>query len=394
MSNCLNKWGKVLFFNAFLLIFLLFLAELILEKYSNTDRPNNTYARFIRLREIGLPNQSLSTLPPTYFPGYADNVEYKEYTAKLDSSAFIQSETLLPDAKTNIVFIGGSTTECFFVDDTLRFPSLVGKMLQMKGHSVNTFNSGVAGNHSMHSINILINKVIHNNFQVAVLMHNINDLVHLSYNGSYYEEKNSPTRSNIVKLTKPEVNNHDLSYFKSYNYFFRIKKAFQLVFPSIYERMYNAQTKLSPVAIPKEFHWVRPGPIALPQVKQFEKNLRTFLAICQAAGIKPVLMTQFNRVNPDEFYNNPKNKPFLDKIKSSQITVEEFCQFYNMFNDKVREVASAENVLLIDLAKEVPNTKDYLYDYVHLNNGGSKFVAKLISAVLDTAIFKDATRNK
>ncbi|MBK8563689.1 MAG: SGNH/GDSL hydrolase family protein [Saprospiraceae bacterium] len=366
---------------------LLFIVELVLEKYSITERPNNTYARFIRLREIGLPNQDLTTYPPAYFPDYADNVEYKEYTAKLDSFGFIQSETILPDAKKNIVFIGGSTTECFFVDDTLRFPSLVGKMLQRKGHSVNTFNSGVAGNHSLHSINILINKVVHKNFQVAVMMHNINDLVHLSYNGSYYEEKNSPTRANIVKFTKPEINNHDLSFFKSYSYFFRLKKAFQLVFPSVYERMYNAQTKLSPVVIPKEFHWIKPGPITLPQVNQFEKNLRLFIGLCRSSGIQPILMTQFNRVNPDEFYLNPKNKPFLDKIKASQITVEDFCQYYDLFNDKVREVAADENVLLIDLAKQVPHTKEYLYDYVHLNNGGSKFASKVIYDVLDTAIF-------
>ena len=261
MSEKLKKWLNVLVFNGLLLVTLLVGVEFFFEKNSTTERPNNTLGRFVRLREEAMPNQMLSMRPLPNFLRFSDNLPDKDFYAKTDSLGFIQSETILPNAKLKIVFLGGSTTECFFVDDSLRFPSLVGKMFQNAGKSVNTYNSGVSKSHSLHSINILINKVIHRDFKVAVLMHNINDLVHLSYNGSYYEEKNSPTRSNIVTMTNPEISNHDLSYFKEFKIGFRLKKAFQLLFPDTFFRLHNVRNNMQNGETPDEFQWARPGPI-------------------------------------------------------------------------------------------------------------------------------------
>jgi hypothetical protein len=42
--------------------------------------------------------------------------------------------------------------------------------------------------------------------------------------------------------------------------------------------------------------------------------------------------------------------------------------------------------MIIDLAKEVPQNKNYLYDMVHLNEVGSQYAAKIIAARLKNII--------
>lgn len=382
MFDKIKNWGKVLVFNLLLLLVLLAVIEFFLERTTADVKPYNTLARFIRLREAGMPNQHIAMEPPYYFPSTTDSVEFKLYEADLDSNAFIQSKTYVDSPDFRIVFLGGSTTECFFTDDSLRFPSLVGQHFQRMGKKVNTYNSGIAGNHSMHSLNILTNKIIHHGFDVAVMMHNINDLVHLSYNGNYYNERNSPSRASMAVITKPEIDDNDLGFFRKFGASMRIKKAFQVVFPVTYEKIYEVKRNMNTQPVPKEFDWITPGPVGKEQELLFERNLRTFVAICRANAIRPVLMTQFNRISEDEFYNNPKNKPYLEKISNSATTVEDFCKNYHRFNDIIREVANSENVLLIDLAKDIPSTKAYLYDYVHLHNKGSRLAADLIFKAL------------
>ena len=47
-----------------------------------------------------------------------------------------------------------------------------------------------------------------------------------------------------------------------------------------------------------------------------------------------------------------------------------------------RQVARGNNILLIDLEREIPMETKYLYDAVHFTNEGSKLVAKIVSEKL------------
>jgi len=58
--------------------------------------------------------------------------------------------------------------------------------------------SGVGGNNSLHSIDILVNKVIPIKPDIVVMMHNINDLVTLIYDQTYWGK--NPTRKPITNF--------------------------------------------------------------------------------------------------------------------------------------------------------------------------------------------------
>ena len=99
-----------------------------------------------------------------------------------------------------LVFLGASTTACIYVEEESRFPYLVGKLLAQKtGKKITSINSGVGGNNSLHSLDILLNKIIPVRSPTSwCMMHNINDLVALIYDRTYWSK--NPTRQPIVNF--------------------------------------------------------------------------------------------------------------------------------------------------------------------------------------------------
>ena len=373
------RFLKLLAVNLFILFLLLLLLELALEIINPYKRHHSILSRYIHLRETALPNSRFTEMPHSVFKQYTENLEIKNFEVKMDSNGFIHSNSFLKNAEKNIVFLGGSTTECRYVDDSLRFPSLVGKKLQQAGHSVNTFNAGVAYGHSLHSLNILTNKILHREFDMAVLMHGINDLVHLSYNGSFANDENKPSRRNIVTLANPNFDNMDFYFFRKKGMGMRMEKSFQIIFPRLHYELLSTKVKITSQQQPLEFGWEKLQSIGAAQFEEYRKNLKSFIAICKANNIQPILMTQFNRALEKEFLENPTFQPYTDKINSSKISVKAFCESYKKTNDIVREVAKEEEVLLIDLDSMIPKSKAYLYDMVHLHGEGSKLVADIIT---------------
>jgi hypothetical protein len=117
---------------------------------------------------------------------------------------------------------------------------------------------------------------------------------------------------------------------------------------------------------------------------EFKMNLNTFINLCRARRITPVLMTQFSRyrAHPD-----PKILKAMQGFQAdSGIPVGEFIELYARFNQAIREVGKANGVLVIDLAALIPQEKRYMYDVVHLNTRGSQLAARLISERLQPLV--------
>ena len=75
-------------------------------------------------------------------------------------------------------------------------------------------------------------------------------------------------------------------------------------------------------------------------------------------------MTQANRFTqtPEPFLR----EGFIETERTRGVSYEMFKDLYDSFNNHIREVAAANNVVLIDLAASIPQHQDYIYDAVHL----------------------------
>ncbi len=308
------------------------------EKYSVIDRANYQLRckgkRHIVMRE-NAPNENSFRIPP-YSPK-------EKYDFKIDENGFVKPSKIHENPDLKIFFIGGSTTECEMVDEKYRFPYFAGRILEEKtGKKIDSYNAGRSGNNSIHSINNLVNKIIPLNPDIVVRMENINDISTLFYEGTYWNRNN--TRSNLGCFSKNtgslrnSRNEWELSPFKN----------------KILDSKHLDSIK-----------------------NEHRRILELFIAITKAAKAQPVLMTQFNRIETD--------RNFILNDGSAEFSAA-YRQLYIDLHNLTRHVAKENNVLLIDLAKEIEPSEKYIYDKVHLTNEGSKLAAQIISQKLQKII--------
>lgn len=256
-----------------------------------------------------------------------------------------------PDA--TIAFLGGSTTECSAVREELRFPALVStRFEEQHGYRVNTLNVARSGNTLHDSINVFFNHVTQDRPDIVVLMHASNDIGVLSADGDY--------RSRIgLPATWADLG----------------KWGLQILSSDVYLGALVRKSLTSGVIRPSDpkTDW-RNDPASAKHLPEtmFRQRLHAFVRLARAFEVQPVLMTQ----------------PFADV--SSALTpdwADEKAQ--TRFNAMIREVASEEGVLLIDLShylqESVPEWNrpmEVFYDAIHVTDKGSTLYADQIAARL------------
>ena len=333
--------------------------------------------RAIKLKEFN-PLYRDVLVPDADYVRKCDSLERKKFVLRVDRQGFIMPSKIHDHPDLTIVFLGGSTTECSYVDEDNRFPYLVGRLLEQQTHlKVNSYNAGRSGINTLHSLNILLNKVVNLKPDIVVMMHNINDLAILMYEKSYWNT--NPSRSPIQER---------LPTFKTVGQ--DLRRDFYLVRDLTIPNLSRELKKIFSFAGKSkgdEFRGVRGQKIIIDQnllVREFSLNLQTFINICRARGIIPVLMTQASRFTD---HPDPPIKKIMHQLEISQgITYEEFKSAFDRLNQTIREVGAKNQALVIDLAGEIPPVKENICDVAHFNDRGSKLVAARIAAGLTPVI--------
>ncbi len=329
--------------------------------------------RYIRLREYR-PYFFQYILPPAAELALADNLEVRPYLLRIDGDGFIIPSRIHPEPELSLVFLGGSSTACGYMGETERFPYLVGRLVEERtGKKVNSYNSGVGGNNSWHSLNILMNKVIPLKPDIVLLCHNINDLTILLLEGTYWSD--NPSRSQIVTVM-PSLGGsfreiRDLLLPNLTREVNQLSKTLKQKF----RRQKNRQ--------PDEFARVRGQQIHYDEARlraAFRRNLELFLSVCRLHQLQPVLLTQAHRLKETP---EPIIKASLRDLEERQgLPYTEYRRLFLAFNEEIRAVGRENGVLVIDLAAAIPPEKEYLYDIVHFTGQGSRQAAALISNAL------------
>jgi hypothetical protein len=119
----------------------------------------------------------------------------------------------------------------------------------------------------------------------------------------------------------------------------------------------------------------------------FRGSLESFVTVCRSWGIKPVLVTQPNRIDGDK----PADKTIetqMAPLFEFGIDYKTYCSFYKGFNEQIRSVALEMSVPLIDLDNEIPKENIYIWDSIHLTQKGAKISGMAIAKRLQDVISK------
>ena len=297
-----------------------------------------------------------------------DTIEKKNYLLRVDENGFIMPSEKYSNPDISLVFLGDSVTAELLVDEDKRFPYLSGVLLEKElGVKINAFNASRTANNTLNTLDVLLNKIIPMKPDIAIIMHNNNDVAIMLYEKTYWND--SPTRCLIFDINEYILNNS----------FKIIRDKF---IPNVSRELRLAGARLRTLlrtrGIDKsndEFAKMRKTKVnynTSEMVEQFEMNLQTFIAICKIRKIIPVLMTMASR-----FTENP-DKAIIDRFKGVGVSYQEYKHFFELFNDSIRKKAHENDILLIDLAAAIPQEKKYIYDVIHYNDYGSIKAAEII----------------
>jgi lysophospholipase L1-like esterase len=338
------------------------------------DRINLTgIKRSIKLREFNPLYRDLLT-PDHEAMRMSDGLARKEFVLRVDRQGFIMPSRVHDHPDLTIAFLGGSTTECTYVDEDNRFPYLVGRLLERQTQlKVNSYNAGRSGNNTLHCLNILLNKVVNLKPDIVVLMENINDLAILMYEKTYWNTNpsRSPIQERLPNFTTVGQELRQTFYLVRDLAVPNLSRELKKIFPGFHKSKGD------------EFKGARGKNILIDQdflVREYSLNLQTFINLCRARGITPVLMTQASRLteSPD-----PLIQKSMDQLEASQgITYAAFKGAFDRLNQTIRDLGAKNQVLVIDLAQEIPPVKENICDVAHFNDQGSRLVAARITAGL------------
>lgn len=266
----------------------------------------------------------------------------KRYLFRTDKYGFILPSEVHQKPDLKVVFLGGSSTECAFVEESSRFPYLAGRIIERNTKlKVNAYNSGVSYSNSFRSINILLNKILPLKCHIVVIMFAINEVNSFLFEGGYFGNDPFSPREVISGLLKEKTKG---------------------ISPQKDKTMIEADTASFILA--------------------FRSNLNILLTVCMENKILPVLMTEANRITdtPEGPIERSIKKPL---VRFNGMNYETFKEIYDKSNQAIRDTGKEKGAEVIDLARFVPQNNKYLYDAIHYNSFGAKFAAEIIAKELE-----------
>jgi len=271
-----------------------------------------------------------------------------------------------------IVAVGGSTTECFDLANEKTWPLVLGKKLKNDFKKLWINNAGLCG-HSTFGHSVLIQDFLSKlKPKVVLFLVGINEMgiddprqkdISLKFASFRSLERAMASLAIYSEVAAVSLN--------IYRYYFH-KTTLQLT--SAQDDLRNLiievpeKTKLDIIKRHQDSY-----------VKPYGERLKSLLETTKEKQIEPVLITQpgcFGNDAVDQVsgINLGKIKPFRENYIDGDLA----WRLLELYNNVTRKIGAEENVLVIDLAREMPKHLNYYDEFVHYTDAGAEKVAEII----------------
>lgn len=271
-----------------------------------------------------------------------------------------------PEDEFRIFMIGGSTTECLYLDDSEAIHSILQRELNKRTEnnlSIKVYNAGKSGDASDDHVSMLVHRLVHLEPDMIIVFTGVNDLTRAIYKHDYlhYPSIEDQRKHSLILLGATE--------FQVFRRIYYLLKRYRPTPRGVIETITQTTNYREKVALRKSV----PVSDAQPRtdLKSYEQNLLTIAGVMRAHGIQLVYMTQQTTWNSQ---SDVRTKDWHWMLYRNGVHYREdiMHQAMESLNDVMREIAREDEIPCYDLARDLPKSLDLFYDDVHFNVRGAE----------------------
>ncbi len=323
---------------------------------------------------------------PEILPGLTESVTFTTNAFGFRSPRLRTIEK--PDSQLRIFAIGGSTTECSYLDDADAWPEGVQERLAAVLPNVDVVNAGHSGDTTRDHIPLLAQRVVPFRPDFVLLLAGANDIG--LQMASDYSPLRQDSRSSL-RILEPRLKELVQSRLSRRSHVARLG--------ILAGRRLTTQTDQNNPIQDEYGRWVedmRAEMRSLPLVEvdveryplpEFSQNLRSLIGIARSNGIEPVLLTQPALWGAEA--GAWESRLWTARTADYRFSHAQAAEILDRFNDVTRAVAAELNVPLVDLAREISRSPDFYYDDEHFTIRGAQAVADAVARSLLPIVCKD-----
>ena len=279
-----------------------------------------------------------------------------------------------------IVTIGGSTTQCFFLDDHKTWPYLLGQDLKDKYENVWVGNGGLDGQTTRAHI-IFMEEVISRLRPKAVaLLVGANDL-----GLSLREDRR--LRGNGFDAGKP------IWYIR----FFGRSRLFQILYlwkqalfddVKVVNKSGDGDQTFKPLPrgaeqLPADLRTL------LPTLNEYRQNIERIIQLGRSYNVRVVFLTQPLLYEDTEYWKGIEGNFYWINQTKGRLSAATYWKLLDIYNKTLLETCAKEKVECFDLASAIPHDRNYFYDNGHFKKRGATLVAEQVAAFLKQSPDRD-----
>ena len=270
-----------------------------------------------------------------------------------------------------IVTIGGSTTHCYYLDDSLTWPHLLQEHLRDSFPRTWVGNGGLSGHTTRGHIVFMREVIAEIKPDMVVLLIGTNDLAY-------------STRPNLVReAIEAEKVALDHRIIASS----RLLQVLYLWFRGNFGETHMMHEN-PPIYVPQpmELQEVeRPDDLRemVPTLEEYAENIRTIIRLGREEGVQVVFMTQPSLWNDTPYWRGIRESHYWTETDSTRMSAATTWRLLEVLNHELISICRREDVPCLDLASLLPHSTRYFYDGMHYNEAGAARVARLLADFLE-----------
>ena len=266
-----------------------------------------------------------------------------------------------------IITIGGSTTQCYYLDDHKTWPYLLQQRLKEKNDKVWVGNAGLDGQTTRAHLIFMKEVIPKMKPKTVILLVGFNDLgLSLSEDARLF---GSPWDKTSLKY-KIYANSRLIQILHIWKLIIFDKV---VVVKKMGHGDYEPKASVSETPFPSDLRSL------LPSLEEYRQNIKEIIDTAKSMNIRAIFLTQPVLYDNTEYWKKIEGGFYWIKKTKNVLSAATFSRLLDIYNKELMEICKANNVECFDLASAIPHSSLYFYDAAHLNEKGAQLVAEKIA---------------